>query len=319
MDQTKTLHAVIGADGQIGKLLVNELLADGKRVVAIGRAWKGQPFGDAVEYRVADAADQASLEGALAGCAVAYSTIGLPYSAKLWSQMWPVITRSLLGAVQGQGCKLVVLDNVYSYGLVRGTMTEQTPLNPCSKKGIARAESVRQLQQAMQDGKSQVIIARSADFIGPGAASSIIGQRFFDGIVHSSAPVRKAEWLGNPATRHTYTFTLDIARGLAQLGNAADAQWNQTWHLPSNPPITGFDLCGLISMQAHCTIKPRPVHTWQLRLGGLFTPLARESAEMQYQVEHDYIFSDAKFMAAFPTFKKTGWNETIAQTLAYFA
>src|SRR5688572_21155200 len=150
MKREQTTHAVLGADGQIGSLLVRELLGQDKKVVAISPNWNHHPFGDAVEYRSADATDQASLLKAFAGCDVLYVVVGLPYSTKLWQQLWPVIVQNILLALKANNCRLIFLDNVYAYGHVTGVMTEETPYNPCSQKGYVRLQLVQLIKEAMQ-------------------------------------------------------------------------------------------------------------------------------------------------------------------------
>ena len=49
-------------------------------------------------------------------------------------------------ACKQAGAALVFLDNVYMYGRVDGPMTEETPYNPCSRKGEVRARIARQLR-----------------------------------------------------------------------------------------------------------------------------------------------------------------------------
>lgn len=213
-------YAVIGADGQIGKLLVGILLAQKKQVVAVSRQWGRRTSGDGTEYRTADAMDRQSLIKALKGCDVAYSVLGLPYDTKIWQTMWLPMIQNVLVATKANKSKLIYLDNVYGYGLVRGAMTEETPYTPYSKKGQVRAEAAQLIEQAMRSGEATALIARSADFIGPGASNSIVGERFFRPIVSSLQPVRKVQWLGDPSTKHCYNFTLDNARALAMLGDS---------------------------------------------------------------------------------------------------
>jgi uncharacterized protein YbjT (DUF2867 family) len=50
-------HAVLGAAGQIGRLLVPELQRRGRAVRALSRDWQGTPHGDEVEHRTADMLD----------------------------------------------------------------------------------------------------------------------------------------------------------------------------------------------------------------------------------------------------------------------
>src|SRR5262249_5123251 len=172
---------------------------------------------------------------------------------------------------------------------------------------------------AMSRGDTRIIIARSADFIGPGADSSIVGARFFRGIVESQSPTRRVEWLGNPETQHCYCFTLSTAQAVAVLCQADETAYGQPWHLPTCGPLTGHALCQELGVVSHCTISPRRVSTWMLRLAGLFTAAAREQVEMQYQVTNDYVFSDAKFRAAFPTVQQSPLHDILSATVQYFA
>jgi nucleoside-diphosphate-sugar epimerase len=313
------MHAVLGADGQIGRLLVQELLTRDRAVAAISRGWSDQPFGSAVEYRVADVLNLEQLSQAIADCPTVYSVLGLPYVTAVWEQRWVPMTEQILRAVTRHQARLVFLDNVYAYGRVRGPMAEETPYRPVSRKGRVRAEAAQLLVQAMARGDARVIIARSADFIGPGAASSIVGARFFRGIVGSQSPHRRVEWLGDPGTLHCYNSTLSTARALAVLGQAEETAYGQTWHLPTYGPLTGYALCQALSTVCQCRISPRRVSTWLLRLAGLVNAAAREQVEMQYQVTTDYVFSDTKFRAAFPTFQQEPLPDLLSATVQYFA
>jgi len=54
--------------------------------------------------------------------------------SQLWAEQWPKIMANAIEACKRASAKLIVLDNVYMYGKVSGTMTEETPFNPCSKR-----------------------------------------------------------------------------------------------------------------------------------------------------------------------------------------
>jgi hypothetical protein len=56
------------------------------------------------------------------------------------------------GRADGGVAKLVFFDNVYMYGRVEGWMTEETPMNPRSKKGEARPQIARMLLEANRRG-----------------------------------------------------------------------------------------------------------------------------------------------------------------------
>ncbi len=122
--------------------------------------------------------DSASLSAATEGSDVLYAVVGLPYATKVWQRDWPPAMRNLISTAEANGCKLVFLDNVYAYGLVAVAMTEATPYNPCSHKGEVRARIATELTDAMS-GRIVATIGRSADFYGPEAVLSILGERFF--------------------------------------------------------------------------------------------------------------------------------------------
>lgn len=71
--------AVLGANGQIRRLLVRELASGGADAVAVARTWKGQPFGPAVEHRAVGATQPEQLAAALNGYPTVYSLPGPPW------------------------------------------------------------------------------------------------------------------------------------------------------------------------------------------------------------------------------------------------
>ena len=75
------------------------------------------------------------LRSAVAGSVVTYLVAGLKYDHKVWQEQWPKVMRNAMDACKRHGSTLVFFDNVYAYGLVHGVMTEDTPYNPCSRKG----------------------------------------------------------------------------------------------------------------------------------------------------------------------------------------
>lgn len=103
---------------------------------------------------------------------MAYLVPGLQYRAAVWQDQWPRIMRNVIDAYRRHGVPLVFLDNVYAYGHVDGTMTEETPFNPNSSKGEVRARIATTLLDEIRQGTLQAMIARFADFYGPGPLQS---------------------------------------------------------------------------------------------------------------------------------------------------
>jgi nucleoside-diphosphate-sugar epimerase len=82
-------------------------------------------------------------------------------------------------------------------------------------KGRARAAMTAELLAAADAGRVRVAIGRASDFFGPGVtAGSTLGERVFGNALAG----RRADFIGNPGLRHTYSYVPDIAAGLATLG-----------------------------------------------------------------------------------------------------
>ena len=111
-------------------------------------------------------------------------------------------------ACKRHGSALVFFDNVYVYGQVDGVMTEETPYNPCSRKGEVRARIATMLMDEARRGEVQAMIVRSADFYGPGAVLSLTHAAVTERLKAKKTP----QWIGNPKAVHTFTYTPDAAR-----------------------------------------------------------------------------------------------------------
>jgi nucleoside-diphosphate-sugar epimerase len=230
---------------------------------------------------------------AVAGSEVVYLTVGLPYDTKVWERSWPTIMENVIEACKTHGAKLVFFDNVYMYDREHlGSMAEDTPLRPVSKKGVVRARLAERVLDAVAGGELQAIIARSADFYGPSIANtSILTEMVFKPFSNG----KKANWLGSPTCRHSFTYTPDAAAATALLGNSAEA-YNQVWHLPTAAePPTGQEWIEAIAREMGVDPRYRVASKFLVRMMGLFVPIMREMVEMMYQYDRDYVFDSRKF------------------------
>jgi nucleoside-diphosphate-sugar epimerase len=257
------------------------------------------------EVVTADVTNYEQTEKAVANSEVVYLTVGLPYKIEVWQESWPKIMTNVINACQKHGSKLVFFDNVYLYGKVNGWMTENTPVNPCSKKGEVRARIAGQLTDEYKKGNLTALIARSADFYGPNTQASFVWGMVFDRLKKG----KKAQWLVNAEVKHSFTYTPDTARTTALLGNTPEA-YNRVWHLPSDKNVlTGKEFI----QSAADAYQVKPSYTvlskWMIRMAGLFNSLAKESVEMLYQYEDDYLFDSSDFEKRF--FKATDYHTGI--------
>ena len=258
------LHTLLGAGGSVGTALAKELVARGTRVRLVSRRGVQEP---GTESRRADLTRKEETVEAVRGSSVVYQVVGLPYRASVWAEQWPAVMSNTIEACKRAGAALVFLDNVYMYGRVDGPMTEETPYNPCSRKGEVRARIARQLQEETKSGAVRACIARAADFYGPYADRTAVPHVL---VLDRLMAGKKAQWLVDASLPHSLAFTRDSARGMALLGERPEAL-GQVWHLPaSDPPIDGKTFVELAAKEIGVPPRLSLLKPWMLRLAGLF-------------------------------------------------
>lgn len=302
------MQTILGANGVIGRELSKNLVAYTKDIRQVSRNPKKVNESD--QLFSADLLDYAQVEKAVAGSDVVYLLAGLVYNANVWQEQWPKVMRHTIDACKKHSSKLVFFDNVYAYGRVQGTMTEQTPFNPNSKKGEVRAKIATALLDEVKAKNLDAMIVRAADFYGPGALTSLTNETVASKLKSGSS----SQWIGNPKAIHTFTYTPDAGKTVAILGNTPSA-YNQTWHaLTSKEKMTGEEYIRIACEIMHKPYKLQTLPAWAVSVLGLFIPVLREFKEMMYQFDYDYIFDSTKFEKAFDQVA-TPYKQGIAETL----
>jgi nucleoside-diphosphate-sugar epimerase len=298
---------LLGAGGVTSNEVVKLLATRGERLRLVGRSTHDGPAG--AETVTADISDRDQTIAAVAGSRIVFLLAGLKYDHKVWAGLWPPIMANVIVACEVANAKLIFLDNVYAYGKVDGAMTEETPFAPSSRKGHVRAKIAMDLIDAWKAGRLKAMIARSADFYGPGAANGIPNVLVFDPLNKK----QKASCLAKDSMPHSYSYTCDVARGLVMLADSETA-WNQTWHLPTAPnPPTGKAFIAMAAEALHVQPRYRVLSGTMIRLAGLFNPMVGEVHEMLYQNAFPYLFDSTKFAKAFG-FSGTPYSDSIAAT-----
>jgi nucleoside-diphosphate-sugar epimerase len=306
------MQTILGANGTIGSVLVHELTKYTSSIRLVSRNPKKVNATD--ELFPADLSDPAQVEKAVAGSDVVYLLVGFEYTLKVWQDRWPKLMQATIDACIKHNAKLVFFDNVYLYDVnAIPHMTEDSPINPPSKKGMVRRQIADMLMTAVKSGKLTGLIARSADFYGPNNDKSFLIEVVYKNIKKGKKP----NWFIKADKKHSFTYTPDAARGTAMLGNTPDA-YGQVWHLPTDKnTLTGKEMISLFTKEMNVPDKIFILPMWLLKLLGMFMPLMREMPEMMYQYDRDYVFDSTKFNTRFnftPTTYQQGVKETIAQT-----
>ena len=304
-------HIIIGGGGAISQALAPELLRNKQEVTLVSR--RGTEIAGTTGVS-ADATNIDSLRQAVLPGSVVYLLLGLPYDARVWQELWPRIMSNTIEVCGEKDALLVFFDNVYMYGRVDGAMTEDTPYRPVSKKGEVRARIAEELQNAYAAGKVRAIIARSADFYGPGAEKNGIPNLL---IIERLLKGKKAQCLGAMDKPHSLTYTNDCGRALSLLVGDEGAR-NQVWHLPTAaPPPTNREFVELVAAELDVPPKKTVLGPVSMRLGGFFDRTIKEVAEMLYQNREDYIFDSSKFEKRYD-FVPTSYAQGVGETINYY-
>jgi len=296
------VQTILGSGGGIGNETAKNLLRFTDKIRLVSRNPKQVNKTD--EIYSADLTNNEEVIKAVHGSDVVYLTVGLQYKLSIWQAQWHQIMSNVIEACKKNNSKLVFFDNVYSYGLVKGKMTEATQYNPSSKKGELRAKIAEQLMAEVKAGSLNAMIVRSADFYGPGAINTFTHPMVFEKLkTHKTA-----NWLANDSVKHSFTYVPDAGNATAVLGNTPTA-YNQIWHLPTDKDaLTGKEFIEKVAACYNANPKYTVLKSWMMKAAGLFNPLAKESVEMLYQYEYEYLFDSTKFENAFfqPTSYQTG-------------
>ncbi len=289
------MQTILGAGGAIGRELAKSLTDYTSEIRLVSRNPKKINSTD--ELFKADLTDKPSIDKAIAGSSVVYVTIGFPYDIKVWRKNWPPLIQSVIEACIANESRLVFFDNIYMYDpAYLDGMTEDTPMNPTSEKGKVRKQLVEMIMKAVESGKLNALIARSADFYGPSIQNVSM---LTETVIKPLSEGKTANWMGPLNFKHSFTHIRDAGEATALLGNTTDA-FNQTWHLPTaSNPYTGKEWIENFASALGVKPKHRSVSRFMAGLMGIFMPVMKEMPEMMYQYDRPYDFNSDKFISRF--------------------
>jgi nucleoside-diphosphate-sugar epimerase len=305
------MQTILGANGAIGSVLAYELTSYTDSIRLVSR--NPVRVNDSDELLQTDLLDPVMVDKAVKGSEVVYLVVGLEYKTKVWEESWPVLMKAVIEACEKYNSRLVFFDNVYMYDVAAiPHMTEDSPVNPSSRKGLVRKMLADMIMQEVKAGRLMALVARSADFYGPGNRGSLLMEIIFKNLKKGKA----ANWFIDADRKHSFTYTPDAAKATALLGNTIDA-FNQVWHMPTDRNIlTAREMSGLFADELNVKNRMSVIPLWLLRTMGLFIPVLKEMVEMTYQYDRDYFFDSSKFEKRF-NFKTTTYQEGIKLTVQH--
>jgi nucleoside-diphosphate-sugar epimerase len=303
------MQTILGANGTIGSVLTKELVSYTNKIRLVSR--NPRKVNESDDLFPADLSNPAFVDQAVEVSDVVYLVVGFDYNLKVWEEKWPTLMRATINACIKHNARLVFFDNVYSYDInAIPHMTEESEYNPPSRKGAVRKQISQMLMDEVKAGKLMALIARSADFYGPGNDKSFANEMVYKNFLKG----RRANWFIDADKKHSFTYTPDAAKATALLGNTDDA-YNTIWHLPTDKnTITGREFIELFSKEMKVSNKLVVMPMWMVKLAGIFVPVLKEMREMMYQYDRDYFFDSSKFDKRF-NFKTTTYQEGVRNTV----
>jgi nucleoside-diphosphate-sugar epimerase len=304
-------HVILGT-GQLGLAIMDQLVGEGEPVKLVNRTGKvNEELPEGVVLETADLSDPEQVAAVCEGAEIVFFCAQPPYDQ--WPELFPPLAAAVIEGVARAGAKLVFGSNVYMYGPTNGRpIHEDLPYAAQTRKGRARAAVARMLLEAHAQGRLPVVIGRAADFYGPRVTDSLAGEMLFGAALSGETGMLA----GNIDLPHTLTYIHDFAHALVTLSRHEEA-YGRAWHVPSAETITTRQFKELIEAEVGRPVKVRVVGKRMMQLVGLFSPMARETAEMMYEFDEPFIIDHSRYTAAFGN-GVTPHDVAVRETVAWY-
>ncbi|PPK87771.1 nucleoside-diphosphate-sugar epimerase [Neolewinella xylanilytica] len=210
-----------------------------------------------------------------------------------WGRFYLALSAALVAGLRGSSARLVLADNLYSYGDLGGAVyTEDLPHAAATRKGRIRAELLTAF--AHHGVSDRVAVVKASDFIGPRIHKGVFGVDF----LHRAARGKTVFLPGRTDLPHAFTYIGDLARAMALIAFANDV-YGQVWHVPGTAALPQRDWIDLFETALDRRIRYRSIPPAALAVAGWFSPFAREVRELGYQFNQPYLLSAERFTARF--------------------
>ncbi|WP_338778952.1 NAD(P)H-binding protein [Metabacillus sp. FJAT-52054] len=302
--------AILGASGGMGYALVNELIENGFKVTAFARnkAKLERHFGgkDGVAIETGDAYAEGDILKACKGADLIFHTVSVPYPD--WTDGHPAIMKNAINAAKAENAKLIIIDNIYAYGMQNGKKVEETAQkSPHTKKGQIRLS----LEKMVKESGVSYMILHFPDYYGPNAENTLLHQTL--------KPIslnKRTIFIGELNRKREYIYTPDGAKAAVALAMKEEA-FGQNWNIPGAGVISGKEWMQLFQREGGYTKSVMKVGKRTIWLMGLFDRNMKEMREMMYLYENPVILSGEKYQNFIGPIPATSYEAGIRRTLAY--
>ena len=305
---------ILGSTGSIGYAFADNLISKNIPITILVRdvqkasnLFKGNTL---VEIVQGDVQDLELLKSISKDKKFIFHGINYPYNK--WFGNMDVATEKVIEVASSNKAMIIFPGNVYNYGnlpLIR----EDSPQNPCTRKGALRVELEKMLEDAAEAGKCSVLNVRLPDFWGPNVLNEGIKPLFMNALHGKALP-----YMLTVDIPHQMVFTKDAAEIMVRLMQRGLTKPYEKYNYGGyiHPTVKSF--LNLISRLANAPEKIQVYPKWLFSVLGTFSPVMKEVKEMLYLFENSVILDDSKVRKLFHDFKETDLEEAILETLNWF-
>ncbi|MEL4318855.1 NAD-dependent epimerase/dehydratase family protein [Leifsonia sp. YIM 134122] len=299
------MRQLVVGHGLIGSLLAQRLVARGDSVVVATRDGRAVP---GAASATADASDAVALSAAAVGADTIFLVTNPPYDR--WTEQWPPIFEAAIEAAAASGAALVVMGNLYSYGVPTGPMTETSPETTTEAKGLVRRDGWARVREATAQGRIRGVEVRASDYFGPGAGRNAhLGSDFLGPVLAS----KTARIIGDADATHSWSYVPDIVATLIAAADH-DGHWGRVWHVPSGEPRTRTAIAAEVNSGWGSSGSIRPYPTAMLKAIGLVNGEIREIVASSYQFRTPFVI-DSRETERLLGVSATAWAEALRTTV----
>jgi nucleoside-diphosphate-sugar epimerase len=161
------------------------------------------------------------------------------------------------------------------------------------------------------DGRNglRTAILRPPDFFGPESELSYAADIF-----KAALEGRAANVIGPIDTPHEFVFVPDVAKTLIALA-ANEEAYGKAWNLAGPGLTTVRRFAEMVFVAAGQKMRLRAANKFILNVLGIFNPMMREIAEMNYLWTTPVKLDDSRLRQLLPNLQKTSYEEGIRITL----
>lgn len=298
VDSKGKIALVIGATGGIGGAVAEALLAQGWYVRALTRRADTASMTSArlagIEWHVGDAMNQADVIRAAEGVSCIFHGANPPKYQR-WRELALPMLENSIEAAKVNDARLIFPGNLYNYGPDAWPLiSEGSPQNPSTRKGVVRAEMEQLLKRASDQG-ARIFIVRAGDFFGAHAPSAW----FSTLLVKANKPLRSITFPGGGDIGHAWAYLPDLALTITQLATLESSLPNfETYHFGGHWLCRGDLMTDAIRRVAEKPTLPIRHVPWPLLyLASPFVGVLREMLEMRYLWQQPIKLDNTKLLS----------------------